>query len=66
MPNGAHAHLSTRPARNGEPQPAPPPNGTEPGSARRDLASWWKQFSKPRAVKKEEEKGTAAVRMGTA
>ncbi|KAJ4290614.1 GTPase activating protein (GAP) for Rho1p [Kalmusia sp. IMI 367209] len=28
---------------------------SEPGSAKRDLTSWWKQFSK-RSVKKEEEK----------
>ncbi|KAH7113824.1 Rho-GTPase-activating protein 5 [Dendryphion nanum] len=56
MPNGAHGHhLSTPRARNGEPQPAPPPT-SEPASAKRDLTSWWKQFSKRGAVKKEEEK----------
>lgn len=57
MPSGAHGHhLSTPRARNGEPQPAPPPTSTEPASAKRDLTSWWKQFSKRSAVKKEEEK----------
>ncbi|PVI02412.1 RhoGAP-domain-containing protein [Periconia macrospinosa] len=53
MPHGAHNHgpLSTPRARNGEPTPA-----VEPASAKRDLTSWWKQFSK-RNMKKEEEKG---------
>ncbi|CAI6340865.1 unnamed protein product [Periconia digitata] len=52
MPHGAHNHgpLSTPRARNGEPTPA-----AEPASAKRDLTSWWKQFSK-RNMKKEEEK----------
>jgi hypothetical protein len=58
MPNGTHAPHSTRPARNGEPQPAPPPTASEPATAKRDLTSWWKQFSKRGAVKKEEEKGS--------
>ncbi|OAG02867.1 RhoGAP-domain-containing protein [Paraphaeosphaeria sporulosa] len=57
MPNGAHnSHgaFATPRVRNGEPQPAPV-TPIEPGSAKRDLTSWWKQFSK-RSVKKEEEK----------
>ncbi|KAF2873654.1 hypothetical protein BDV95DRAFT_592984 [Massariosphaeria phaeospora] len=53
MPTGTHTH--TPRTRHGEPQPAPPPTASEPASARRDLTSWWKQFSK-RNVKKEEEK----------
>ncbi|KAF2126380.1 RhoGAP-domain-containing protein [Dothidotthia symphoricarpi CBS 119687] len=52
MANGTHH--SPR-VRNGEPQPAPVTT-PEPASARRDLTSWWRTFSK-RAVKKEEEKG---------
>lgn len=59
MPNGAHNHhgaFATPRVRNGEPHTAPA-TPVEPGSAKRDLTSWWKQFSK-RSVKKEEEKGT--------
>ncbi|KAF2269201.1 RhoGAP-domain-containing protein [Lojkania enalia] len=59
MPNGTHGAVSTPRLRNGEPQPAPPPS-SEPATAKRDLASWWKQFSKRSAVKKEEEKETEA------
>ncbi|PSN66551.1 RhoGAP-domain-containing protein [Corynespora cassiicola Philippines] len=55
MPNGMHNHLSTPRVRNGEPQPAPPPASDPPAPSKRDLASWWKQFSK-RSAKKEEEK----------
>ncbi|KAL1606365.1 GTPase activating protein (GAP) for Rho1p [Paraconiothyrium brasiliense] len=57
MPNGVHNHhgaFATPRVRNGDPQPAPA-TPIEPGSAKRDLTSWWKQFSK-RSVKKEEEK----------
>ncbi|KAF2438593.1 RhoGAP-domain-containing protein [Karstenula rhodostoma CBS 690.94] len=57
MPTGAHGNhgaFATPRVRNGEPQPAPL-TPIEPGSAKRDLTSWWKQFSK-RNVKKEEEK----------
>lgn len=59
MPNGSHNHhgpLSTPRVRNGEPQPAPTP-ASEPATAKRDLKSWWKQFSKGNP-KKEDEKGT--------
>ncbi|KAF2011427.1 hypothetical protein BU24DRAFT_280899 [Aaosphaeria arxii CBS 175.79] len=58
MANGTHGHLSTPRARNGEPQPALAP---EPVSAKRDLTSWWKQFSKRGVLKKEEEKGTTLL-----
>lgn len=61
MPNGSHAPLSTPRPRNGEPQPAPPPAASEPATTKRDLASWWKQFSKRGNVKKEEDKGTCLV-----
>ena len=63
MPHGApNSHggaLLTPRVRNGEPQPAPSAAAaaSEPASTKRDLASWWKQFSK-RNMKKEEEKGT--------
>lgn len=61
MPAATQNHLHTPRVRNGEPQPAPVP-ANEPVSARRDLTSWWKTFSK-RAVKKEEEqKGNAPFR----
>ena len=59
MPSSAQNHhgaFTTPRARNGEPQIAPL-TPIEPGSAKRDLTSWWKQFSK-RNAKKEEEKGT--------
>ncbi|KAF1948670.1 RhoGAP-domain-containing protein [Byssothecium circinans] len=62
MPHGAHNHhgqLSTPRVRNGEPQPAPA-LATEPASAKRDLTSWWKQFSK-RNMKKEEEKAPRGI-----
>ncbi|KAF2678611.1 RhoGAP-domain-containing protein [Lentithecium fluviatile CBS 122367] len=48
-----HGLHSTPRVRNHDPQPAIP--ASEPASAKRDLTSWWKQFSK-RNVKKEEEK----------
>jgi hypothetical protein len=58
MPAATQNHPHTPRVRNGEPQPAPVA-ANEPVSARRDLTSWWKTFSK-RAVKKEEEqKGNA-------
>lgn len=54
----AHSHMLTPRVRNGEPQPAltQPP---EPASAKRDLTSWWRTFSK-RPPKKEDEKGTTS------
>ncbi|KAJ8105139.1 hypothetical protein OPT61_g10359 [Boeremia exigua] len=58
MPPATQSHPHTPRVRNGEPQPAPVA-ANEPVSAKRDLTSWWKTFSK-RAVKKEEEqKGKA-------
>jgi hypothetical protein len=45
---------------NGEPQPAALQT-PEPASAKRDLTSWWRQFSK-RPTKKEDEKGETAPR----
>lgn len=56
MANGMHASFSTPRVRNGEPQPAPPPAPAEPASTKRDLTSWWKQFSKRGNPKREEEK----------
>ncbi|KAF2453610.1 Rho GTPase activation protein, partial [Lineolata rhizophorae] len=50
MPNGGH---SAHRAKDGEPQPIPP--GAEGVPSKRDLASWWKNFSK-RAPKRDEEK----------
>ncbi|KAH7377859.1 hypothetical protein BKA66DRAFT_467367 [Pyrenochaeta sp. MPI-SDFR-AT-0127] len=58
MPAGTHNHIHTPRVRNGEPQPAPAAT-PEPASARRDLTSWWRQFSK-RPAKKDDEKGTAS------
>jgi hypothetical protein len=52
----AHTHMLTPRVRNGEPQPAPTQT-PEPASAKRDLTSWWRTFSK-RPPKKEDEKGT--------
>ena len=55
-PAGTHTNPHTPRVRNGEPQPAPV--GTpEPASSRRDLTSWWRQFSK-RPAKKDDDKGT--------
>ncbi|KAF2706024.1 RhoGAP-domain-containing protein [Pleomassaria siparia CBS 279.74] len=58
MPTDAPAAISTlRPRpRHGEPQPALPAPASEPASAKRDLASWWKGFKRSNALKKEEEK----------
>lgn len=56
MPSGSQAALVSRPARNGDPQPAPGPG--ESSSIKRDLTSWWRQFGKRTTVKKDEEKGT--------
>ncbi|KAF2995682.1 hypothetical protein E8E13_002846 [Curvularia kusanoi] len=53
MPAATQNQPHTPRVRNGEPQPAPV-GANEPVSAKRDLTSWWKTFSK-RAVKKEEE-----------
>ncbi|KAF2733609.1 RhoGAP-domain-containing protein [Polyplosphaeria fusca] len=55
MPTGSHPPISTPRPRHGEPQPAPHP-ASEPATAKRDLTSWWKQFSKKSTVKKEEDK----------
>ncbi|KAJ4362569.1 GTPase activating protein (GAP) for Rho1p [Neocucurbitaria cava] len=54
MPNGTQNHLHTPRVRNGDPQPAPAAT-PEPASSRRDLTSWWRQFSK-RPAKKDDEK----------
>ncbi|KAF3053930.1 hypothetical protein E8E11_011899 [Didymella keratinophila] len=62
MPAATQNHPHTPRVRNGEPQPAPVP-ANEPASARRDLTSWWKTFSK-RAVKKEEEQKAEAAQQG--
>ena len=53
MPAATQNQPHTPRVRNGEPQPALV-GANEPVSAKRDLTSWWKTFSK-RAVKKEEE-----------
>lgn len=58
MPAATQNQPHTPRVRNGEPQPAPFP-ANEPVSAKRDLTSWWKTFSK-RAVKKEEEQKETA------
>jgi hypothetical protein len=59
MPNPAmHNNSHTPRVRNGEPQPAVVMT-PEPASAKRDLTSWWRQFSK-RPAKKEDEKGTTS------
>ncbi|KAF2004240.1 RhoGAP-domain-containing protein, partial [Amniculicola lignicola CBS 123094] len=56
MPNGTpHAPLSAQRARNGEPQPAPPPTVAEPATTKANLTSWWKTFKRGNP-KKEEEK----------
>lgn len=57
MPAGTHTHPQTPRVRNGEPQPAPLAT-PEPASSKRDLTSWWRQFSK-RPAKKDDDKGTA-------
>ncbi|KAI4630113.1 hypothetical protein J4E80_001046 [Alternaria sp. BMP 0032] len=56
-PAGTHTNPNTPRVRNGEPQPAPFAT-PEPASSRRDLTSWWRQFSK-RPAKKEDEKEPA-------
>lgn len=55
-PAGTHTNPHTPRVRNGEPQPAPVAT-PEPASSRRDLTSWWRQFSK-RPAKKDDDKGT--------
>ncbi|KAF2627289.1 RhoGAP-domain-containing protein [Macroventuria anomochaeta] len=62
MPAATQHHPHTPRVRNGEPQPAPI-SANEPVSARRDLTSWWRTFSK-RAVKKEEEQKAEAAQQG--
>ncbi|USP81867.1 uncharacterized protein yc1106_09141 [Curvularia clavata] len=57
MPVGTHSHPQTPRVRNGEPQPAPLAT-PEPASSKRDLTSWWRQFSK-RPAKKEDDKDQA-------
>ncbi|KAF2825620.1 RhoGAP-domain-containing protein [Ophiobolus disseminans] len=55
MPNpGTHNYMHTPRVRNGEPQPTAV-HTPEPASAKRDLTSWWRQFSK-KPTKKDEEK----------
>ncbi|KAG9191411.1 hypothetical protein G6011_09499 [Alternaria panax] len=62
-PPGTHTNPHTPRVRNGEPQPAPV--GTpEPASSRRDLTSWWRQFSK-RPAKKDDDKGTTCPSHGS-
>lgn len=56
MPAGTHTNPQTPRVRNGEPQPAPLAT-PEPASSKRDLTSWWRQFSK-RPAKKDDDKGT--------
>lgn len=56
MANRPHALTSTPRARNVEPQPAPMAQPAETASTRRDLTSWWKQFSKRGNPKREEDK----------
>ncbi|KAF2851370.1 RhoGAP-domain-containing protein [Plenodomus tracheiphilus IPT5] len=56
MPAGTQNNPHTPRVRNGEPQAALAT--PEPASSRRDLTSWWRQFSK-RPAKKEDEKETA-------
>jgi hypothetical protein len=57
---GTQAHAHTPRARHAEPQPMALQT-PEPASAKRDLTSWWRQFSK-RPTKKEDEKGETAPR----
>ncbi|KAH7552275.1 hypothetical protein BM1_09137 [Bipolaris maydis] len=57
MPAGTHTNPQTPRVRNGEPQPAPLAT-PEPASSKRDLTSWWRQFSK-RPAKKEDDKDQA-------
>ncbi|KAH9877989.1 hypothetical protein J1614_003206 [Plenodomus biglobosus] len=57
MPVGTQNNSHTPRVRNGEPQAALAT--PEPASARRDLTSWWRQFSK-RPAKKEDEKEHAS------
>ena len=64
MPAAMQNHPHTPRVRNGEPQPAPI-SANEPVSARRDLTSWWRTFSK-RAVKKEEEQKGEALSLSYA
>ncbi|KAL5115542.1 GTPase activating protein (GAP) for Rho1p [Pleosporales sp. CAS-2024a] len=55
MPNpGTPSQAHTPRLRNAEPQPAAV-HTPEPASAKRDLTSWWRQFSK-RPAKKDDEK----------
>ncbi|KAF1943789.1 RhoGAP-domain-containing protein [Clathrospora elynae] len=54
MPNSTHNNPHTPRVRTGEPQPAPFAT-PEPASSRRDLTSWWRQFSK-RPAKKDDDK----------
>lgn len=58
-PAGTHTNPNTPRVRNGEPQPAPIAT-PEPASSRRDLTSWWRQFSK-RPAKKDDDKGTTLL-----
>lgn len=58
--NSPHGAYTSPRVRSAVPQAAPMTPSSEHGSAKRDLTSWWKQFSK-RNLKKEEEKGTSAT-----
>ncbi|KAL6704300.1 GTPase activating protein (GAP) for Rho1p [Coniothyrium glycines] len=55
-----HGHPHTPRVRNGEPQPALAAT-PEPASSRRDLTSWWRQFSKTRAKKEDEKELTQGI-----
>jgi hypothetical protein len=56
MPTAYSGGVTQR-AKHGEPQPAPLQTNTdEPISTRRDLKSWWKNFSRGNQ-KREDEKG---------
>ncbi|CAA9959395.1 RhoGAP-domain-containing protein [Pyrenophora teres f. maculata] len=57
MPAATQTNPNTPRVRNGDPQPAPVAT-PEPASSRRDLTSWWRQFSK-RPAKKDDEKDPA-------
>ncbi|KNG52413.1 rho-gtpase-activating protein 5 [Stemphylium lycopersici] len=54
MPAGTHTNPHTPRVRNGNPEPAPVAT-PEPASSKRDLTSWWRQFSK-RPAKKDDDK----------
>jgi hypothetical protein len=53
--DGMSAGMTHR-ARNGEPQPAPLPPPAQTTEQKRDLKSWWKNFSRSNQ-KRDEDKG---------